>query len=107
MDQIKKLVRDGYITSESVHPGARFEPADSNDLDQLLSDKINEELLELNDAIKNGDTDDISEEAADAIEAILARAKLAGINAEQIESIRRTKKEKLGGFEKGVILIRR
>jgi len=107
MDQIKKLVRDGYINSESVHPGARFETADPADLDQLLRDKISEELLELNGAIKNGDTDDVSEEAADAIEAIIGRAKLAGVNADQIESIRQTKKEKMGGFEKGVILIRR
>jgi predicted house-cleaning noncanonical NTP pyrophosphatase (MazG superfamily) len=107
MDQIRKLVRDGYISSQSVHPGAHFETADHADLDQLLFEKANEELLELNDAIKNGDTDDIAQEAADAIEAIFARAKLAGVNPEQVETARKSKKEKLGGFEKGIILVRK
>ncbi len=102
----RKLIRDNY--AQRLNPkGARLETVtDPEVIDSLLIDKVIEELNELQEAIDNKNTTSIALEAADAIEAILARATLHGVPSDEVEKQRIIKRESLGGFENGVLLVK-
>ena len=105
METQRKIIRDGYAEKSGL-PGFRIESTtDHAQLEDLLELKKIEELNELTDAISSGDKTAIMEEAADAIEAILARATLHGVTPQEVEIQRIKKREALGGFEKGLILV--
>lgn len=63
----------------------------------LLRSKIVEEAAEL------AETGSL-EEAADLLEALYEWLQLTGNTLEQVEAVRRKKREKLGGFEEGYVV---
>lgn len=64
---------------------------------EMLDAKLDEELAEYH-------KDQNLEELADLLEVIYAAAKARGYSAEELESCRKQKAEKRGGFEKKVFL---
>ena len=105
MSEKEKLVRDKH--ADDPWPGQHYRIASDNELPGLLNNKVVEETGEFLAAVDGLSTDEtkIAKEAGDAMEAIQARAKLAGVSPESIEKIRRKTKKERGGFEKGIILI--
>lgn len=67
-----------------------------------LINKLNEEVLELQNAIKNDFTNkaSIMEEIADVQEVLETIALLHGIELKELAEFKATKKEKKGGFER-------
>jgi predicted house-cleaning noncanonical NTP pyrophosphatase (MazG superfamily) len=67
------------------------------DYKKLLDEKLNEELAEYQESKS-------MEELADLLEVIRAVAIARGSSPEEIESIRKTKAQNRGGFEKKILL---
>lgn len=63
----------------------------------MLDEKLSEELAEYQQ-------DKSMEELADLLEVMMAVAKARGSSFEEVETIRRQKAEKRGGFEKRILL---
>ena len=99
-----KLVRD-KIPQKIKNNGEEVVTAQiENDiLLQLLKRKLVEEALEVFDS---SDRDDISAEIADVLEVLDGIKTQMGISQEEIQEKKEQKKEKAGGFEKGVYLKR-
>lgn len=100
MEIYNKLVRDNIDTI--VNNNGKNELA----VTRILSDdeykiellkKLDEELMELKEALLNGNIEDITEESADLIEVIRA---LNGNNLELVMQKLEDKKRKKGGFTK-------
>jgi predicted house-cleaning noncanonical NTP pyrophosphatase (MazG superfamily) len=72
---------------------------------ERLKDKLLEEAQEVFDAYGQVDKTPLKEEIADVIEVIDAILYHNDISLEEVLAIRDAKKEKKGGFEKGVYLI--
>lgn len=93
-----KLVRDKIpeIIEES---GKKYDIsyATSNELSTLLEAKLDEEVNEYKEA-KN------LEELADILEVVFALADNLGYSEEDLFKLQSDKKEKRGGFKKGIIL---
>jgi predicted house-cleaning noncanonical NTP pyrophosphatase (MazG superfamily) len=71
---------------------------------EKLKDKLLEESQEVFDAYSEEDKTHLKEEVADVIEVIDAILYHNSISLEEVLAIRDAKKEKRGGFEKGVYL---
>lgn len=71
---------------------------------EKLKDKLLEESKEVFDAYGNEDKSQLKEEIADVIEVIDAILYHNNITLTEVLAIRDAKKEKKGGFEKGVYL---
>lgn len=71
---------------------------------EKLKDKLLEESQEVFDAYHKEDKTQLKEELADVIEVIDAIVYHNNISLEEVLAIRDAKKEKRGGFEKGVYL---
>lgn len=71
---------------------------------QKLKDKLVEESKEVFDSYDKEDKTQLKEELADVIEVIDAILYHNGFSLEEILTLRDTKKEVRGGFEKGVYL---
>lgn len=71
---------------------------------EKLKDKLLEESQEVFEAYDKEDKTQLKEELADVIEVIDAILYHNNISLDEVLSIRDTKKEKRGGFEKGVYL---
>lgn len=100
MEIYNKLVRDNIDTI--INNNGKNELA----VTRILSDdeykiellkKLDEELMELKEALLNGNIEDITEESADLIEVIRA---LNGNNLELVMQKLEDKKRKKGGFTK-------
>ena len=78
-----------------------MEPTETLD---RLKDKLLEEAQEVFDAYHQEDKSHLKEEIADVIEVIDAMLYHNGISLSEVLAIRDAKKEKRGGFEKGVFL---
>ena len=93
-----KLVRDNIpeiIEASGKH--CRFSILSESDCLVMLDEKLNEELAEYQQSKS-------LEELADLLEVIRAVAKARGSSMEEIESIRRDKARRRGGFEKRILL---
>ncbi len=71
---------------------------------ERLKDKLLEEAQEVFEAYSSEDKNHLKEEIADVIEVIDAMLYHNGIQLEEVLAIRDAKKEKKGGFEKGLFL---
>lgn len=71
---------------------------------ERLKDKLLEESQEVFDAYNNEDKSHLKEEIADVIEVIDAILFHNDISLQEVLAIRDAKKEKKGGFEKGLFL---
>lgn len=94
-DKIPEIIKrnDGITPSTHIATGV--------ELSEALDSKLDEEITEFRNA---PDDQSAAEEIADVMEVLLALAKQKGYTPEQIEAIRLKKREKRGGFEKGIIL---
>jgi predicted house-cleaning noncanonical NTP pyrophosphatase (MazG superfamily) len=98
----EKLVRD-RIPELMTHQGSviQVETLDHKAHIAALKNKIKEEALELCLATSREDT---IEEIADIIEVLDALALKLSIKRSEIDSVKRTKSIKIGGFDRGLFL---
>lgn len=104
MEVYNKLVRDKIV--DIINNNGRDEVAiyrilSDDELKKELLKKLDEEFLELKDAVLSGDNNSIIEECADLIEVIRA------INNDDLGSVidrLEEKREKRGGFSKKLFL---
>ena len=71
---------------------------------RILKDKLLEETDEVFEVYDKEDTTQLKEELADVIEVIYAMLFHKGISLDEVLAVREAKKEKKGGFEKGLYL---
>ncbi len=97
--QYHKLVRD-RIPEIIEKAGKKCRTAILSESEYLamLDEKLNEELAEYQESKS-------LEELADLLEVMRAVAAVRGSSFEQVESIRRDKAEKRGGFTKRILLL--
>lgn len=97
--QYHKLVRDripeiiaatGQVCRTQIVTGEAYQ--------QALDQKLTEELAEYQESKS-------PEELADLLEVIIAAAAARGVSWEQLFAIREEKRQKRGGFEKGIFLL--
>ncbi len=100
MKEYRKLIRD-RIPEIIEDAGKEYETKIVKDEDYFdaLKDKLDEEVEEYQE-------EEEVEELADIMEVLDALMEWHGINREELEEIRRKKKEERGGFEKGLFLLR-
>jgi predicted house-cleaning noncanonical NTP pyrophosphatase (MazG superfamily) len=103
-NEYPKLVRDNIPdiikNKEGVEPTYRILDDDAEFFATLLK-KITEEAAEIQQSIKNENTE---EELADLLELIETTATLIGKTPEDIKSVQKEKREKRGGFEKRIFM---
>jgi len=98
MIRYNKLVRDKIPEIiEQSGKECTVEVMDDETYIKYLDQKLNEELAEYQE-------DKALEELADLLEVIYAVVKARGYSMEELESCRRQKIEKRGGFEKKLLL---
>jgi len=95
-----KLIRDKIpdIIEESGNK-CEIEILSDEDYLKMLDAKLDEELAEYH-------KDQNLEELADLLEVLYATAKARGFSLEDLESVRKQKTEKRGGFEKKILLVK-
>jgi len=100
MKVYNKVVRDN-IPQIIEKSGMKYEmkELDNNQFLEGLKEKLTEELEEFKEE------EDI-QELADILEVVYAIARLKGVSKEQLEEIRKHKKETNGGFNKNLYLIK-
>ncbi|MBM7648652.1 putative house-cleaning noncanonical NTP pyrophosphatase (MazG superfamily) [Bacillus ectoiniformans] len=103
MPVYNKLVRD-RIPEVIEQAGKTFTTRilDEQEYKQELRKKMDEELVEYKTA--NND-EEAMEELADLLELIHAATKIHGADFDQLESIRKKKADKRGGFDERIYLI--
>ncbi len=98
-----KLVRDEIpVIIQSNDESVRAVNVSPEILIQMLREKVVEEALEMYWSERN---DELIEEAADVLEVLLGICRSFGIEFSEIMDIAKKKKERRGGFDKGVFLI--
>ena len=102
MTELNKLVRDKvpYLVAKD---GGSYSLKLLSPLEHQyeITKKMYEELNEYNVATSK---DGAIEELVDIVELIYAAVKLHGLSIEEFEAIRSEKRQKKGGFEKGIYL---
>ena len=95
-----KLVRDNIpeIIERSGNK-CKFEILSDDDYIKMLDAKLDEELAEYH-------SDQNLEELADLLEVIYAVTKARGFSLDELESLRKEKAEKRGGFERKLLLVK-
>jgi len=101
----KKLIRDN-ITEHLDNKGIEYTShiADEKEYWEKLQDKLQEEVAETISEMKFENNEKITEELADILEVIHAIANHRNIKLEDIEHIRKLKKEEKWGFDERIIL---
>lgn len=102
---MKKLVRDNIIEimkNNNQNPNY-YIAKDNNEFYSFLKEKLNEEIKEFFEAENN---EDKISEMGDVIEVLLAIIKFNKLDWKIIEEARFAKKDKNGGFDKQIILIK-
>lgn len=98
-----KLVRDKI--PEKIEENGEYALIRTLD-DEGFMKALNEKLIEEAGEVINAETkDDITEELADLMEVMLAKALLYGVSLEEILKVKKEKKNKKGGFDKRIFLI--
>ncbi len=101
--EFNKLVRDQI--PNKIEGGGEFAYTQTligEDLTRALREKLVEESIEVLDAT---DHDSVLDEIADVLEVIDGLVKHLGADQKDIEQRKKKKREKAGGFEKGLILL--
>ena len=112
IDNIKhynKLVRDNMIDVWNSEKGTiasdiKYKYLDKEEILEKLKDKIYEEVQEVISAYDEADKTHLKEELGDLIEVIDAILYHNNIGLEEVLKMRDAKKEKKGGFQKGLYL---
>ena len=101
-----KLVRD-RIPEEIEKEGRKVETIILNDSEykNALVEKLQEETAEAVHAVNTGSN--VAEELADVLEVLHALAAAHNITINEIENIRKKKKQERGGFEKKILLMQK
>lgn len=106
-----KLVRDKMIDIYEHDVSNKISASDfsvryldSLETLELLKDKLLEEAREVFDAYDKVDKTELKEELADVIEVIDAMLYHNNLSLDEVLAIRDAKKDKKGGFEKGLFL---
>ena len=102
-----KLVRDKIpeIVSKKNNP-VKTKILNDHEYLYALNDKLQEEVSEFIDAIKNNDsTLNQQSEIADILEVVEAICKFKNYDKEVIQNIQQKKKLEKGGFDKRILLI--
>ena len=104
MATYNKLVRD-LIPDLIKFNGKQCEyyNATSDEMKQLLVNKLAEESNELLEADFNGE--EALEELADVMEVLYGMARYMGYTERDLNNLRNDKKRQRGGFETGVVLV--
>lgn len=104
MTTYNKLVRD-LIPDIIKFSGVKCEyyNATSDEMKQLLVNKLAEESNELLKADFNGE--EALEELADVMEVLYGMARYMGYTERDLNNLRNDKKRQRGGFETGVVLV--
>ncbi len=100
--EYNKLVRDGIVNK--IKEGGEYvdyAELEDNIFDVELRKKLVEEAFEVLDAKSS---QEIAEELADVSQVVISLANLLNVPLELIETIRKNKLNKIGGFEKGLVL---
>lgn len=100
-----KLIRDNipeHLDNKGVEYTSHI--ADEKECWEKLQDKLQEEVAETISEMKLENNKTITEELADVLEVIHAIANYKNIKLEDIEHIRKLKKEEKWGFDQRIIL---
>ena len=102
----EKLVRDRIKEfSEASKDGRLFRMATGEEMSVLLVWKLLEECQELTEELLAETTrEHLLEEMADVVEVIHGICNFLNFSPEEVEKLRKRKKEAKGGFEKGLVL---
>lgn len=99
-----KLVRDKIplkIEQNGEYPLTKT--LNDKEFEKAIDDKLKEEVLEV---VLAKDKDDVAEELADLLEVMLKKAEINNITFDEVEKLRKLKKDKRGGFDKKVFLVK-
>jgi NTP pyrophosphatase (non-canonical NTP hydrolase) len=99
---LPKFVRPGVPASMN-QLSLQVEQPNPSELTYWLRAKLVEEAEEASEALLSGDLAATQLELADVLEALHSICAQAGIEWELVESARRAKRERLGGFDAGVV----
>ena len=95
---MQKLVRDKIINIiKNSGKTPIYHVASEEDMDELLKDKLKEEVEEF---LESGEV----EELVDILEVIRTISFNKGVNPDDLETIRKEKVNKRGGFERKIVL---
>lgn len=98
MKTYKKLVRDNIPQIiETDGKSCEFEIATKDEHYNLLKEKLKEETQEFLE-------DENLEELADILEVLISLSEVLGYSLEELFNKRKDKKDKIGGFKKGIVL---
>ncbi|PHF65843.1 nucleoside triphosphate pyrophosphohydrolase [Priestia aryabhattai] len=103
MPTYNKLVRDNIleiIKAEGLNYNAKILTSD-----ELLVEVKAKMIEEANEFMEAVEKKEAVEELADILELIHASLGAYGVDFEELEAMRKEKKEKRGGFDKGIYLI--
>lgn len=100
--KVEKILRDKVPELLKEHFGIdlSFEKLSGQKLVEKLKEKVVEEATEVLETTKS--RSDLIEELADLQETVIALCAAATVSFEEIEAKRLEKKERRGGFEKGI-----
>lgn len=100
-----KLVRDKIPEIIAVNEGvpAETQIVSGEEYDKYLRQKLEEEAAEVAGAQGSAE---VAEELADLLEVADALMAVHGLERSLVEEVRLKKREKRGGFDKGIVLLR-
>lgn len=103
MPLYNKLVRDNIPVI--IQQAGKVPKTTVLDQDRYVEELKVKLLEEANEILKAEEHNEVVEEAADLLEVLHALLGAKGISLEDIESVRKQKKEERGGFEEKIFLI--
>jgi len=102
---MEKLVRNKVIEFSNDKKDNRiFRTIPVAEQLHFLSQKIQEEALEVQDAMYNGTAEQLTEELADVLEVLETICLWRGIRWDSVQLAQNFKREKKGGFDKFVVM---
>lgn len=102
--EFNKLVRDKI---PEILDKNGCEPEVETMLDYVYADALDQKLLEeANEVVGASTKSEKIEEIADVLEVIYAIVENLGVSQEEVEQVRRSKKDSRGGFDKKLLLKR-
>ncbi len=101
--RLDKLVRDKAVANmEDDNADVTYRALGKGEFCERLGLKLQEESLELAQAIKANNSADIKDELADVMEIIIALAAANNISSDELEQTRKDRAQKRGSFDKAL-----
>lgn len=102
---LSKLVRDKSVENmENKGVVVKWRTLDSQDKLEHYIKKLEEETLEVSQALSENNAKEVCEELADILEVTYAIAESTGISMGDVEASRQGKIDRRGGFSKGIYI---